>query len=108
MEYQSDSARFVSVMRSLNLHTGESPLLTLNVSALYGNLLAKHLVSGLPTVRTIAKLSRRKPGTRAQPQQTGLHNYCRATGIADSYPFGRIANEARPHGNYNAFAIPIH
>ena len=43
MEYQSDSARFVSVMRSLNLRTGESPLLTLNVSALYGNLLAKHL-----------------------------------------------------------------
>ena len=98
MEYQSDSARFVSVMRSLNLRTvldGESPLLTLNVSALYGNLLAKHLVSGLLTIRTIAKLSR-GTGTRAQPQQTGLHNYCQATGIADSYPFGRIANEARP------------
>ena len=80
MEYQSDSARFVSVMRSLNLRTGESPLLTLNVSA--------------------SELSRSKPDcTITAGQQVSL------TPIPSAE---LLTRHGRTHGNYNAFAIPIH
>lgn len=82
-------------------------MLTLNVSAFYGNLLAKHLVSGLLTIRTIAKLSRREPGlSRSNPDCTIT---ARQQVSLTPIPSGELlTRHGRTHGNYNAFAIPIH